>query len=568
MNRPKSPFARLFQIFAVLALVTLACNLDGNTEIIQTPGIPTDIPQLPTITPAPGEPTATPGSPPQPTGAGLSSSQRQHLAAATVLIIMTDVENGDFFPFGIGSGTVLSTDGLILTNAHVARPSAGGFGQDPDVLIIALNESESSPPVPTYIAEVLAVDGFLDLAVIKITANLDGSFINAGSLNLPYVEMGNSDEMHLGDAVNIFGFPGIGGDTITFTKGSVSGFSTQDPIGDRAWIKTDATIAGGNSGGLGANDLAQIIGVPTRGGAGTDTSIADCRVVQDTNGDGRLDQNDTCIPIGGFINSLRPVNLAVPLVRAAQTGTAYVSPFGGGGGGGEGGGGNETMTFLYYSTYFDEDTSCGVSPATSFPSGVDQLTATFSYSGMTDDQDFGMYWLIDGEVVVDNLFPWDGGPSGDCYVFWVHNGGEALPDGQYTLLLFAGEGLPEIAEASTTIGGSGGGGGGTPSTGVVSVDGFVSDADTGNPIADAVVVVLKPGLDPDAWLENGSDADIFTWVATDVNGFFVLPESLQRGVEYPALAGASSQGYLTVTGYFLFDESDPDFVTLEIELNK
>lgn len=567
MNRPKSPTARLFQIFAVLALVTLACNLDGNTEVILTPGTPTDVPQLATITPAPGEPTATPGTPPQPTGAGLSSSQRQHLAAATVLIIMSDVENGEFYPFGIGSGTILSADGLILTNAHVARPSAGGFGEDPDVLIIALNESESSPPVPSYIAEVIAVDGFLDLAVIRVTSNLDGSFINGGSLNLPYVEMGNSDDMHLGDAVNIFGFPGIGGDTITFTKGSVAGFSSEDPVGDRAWIKTDATIAGGNSGGLGANDFGQIIGVPTRGGSGTDTSIADCRVVQDTNGDGRLDQNDTCIPIGGFINALRPVNLAVPLVRAAQTGTAYVSPFGGGGG--EVGGGNETMTFLYYSTYFDEDTSCGVSPATSFPSGVDQLTATFSYSGMTEGQDVGLWWLIDGEVVVDNVFQWDGGPSGECYVFYVHNGGDALPDGQYTLLLFAGEEFPQIADAATTVGGSGGGGGGgTPSTGVVSVDGFVFDADTGNPIADAVVVVLKPGIDPNAWLENGSDSDIFTWIATDVNGFFVLPESLQRGVEYPALAGASSQGYLTVTGYFLFDEGDPDIVTLEIELNK
>ncbi|HUF38812.1 MAG TPA: serine protease [Anaerolineales bacterium] len=568
MNRTKSPTARVVQAIATLVLVSLACSLGDNTDVIQSPVPPTQVPQLPTDTAAPDLPTATPGlQPVQPTGVGLSTGQRQHLAAATVLIIMAEVEGGDFYPFGIGSGTVLSADGLILTNAHVARPSAGGFGEDPDALIIALNKNESSPPAPTYLAEVLAVDGFLDLAVIKITSNLDGSFVNAGSLGLPYVDIGNSDDMHLGDSVNIFGFPGIGGDTITFTKGSVAGFSSQDPIGDRAWIKTDATIAGGNSGGLGANDFAQIIGVPTRGGAGTDTSITDCRVVQDTNGDGRLDQNDTCIPIGGFINALRPINLAVPLIRSAQTGTAYVSPYDAGGGG-IAGTGNERMTFLHFSTYFDENTVCGVNPATSFPSGVDQLTASFSYAGLTDGQDFGLYWLIDGDVAVDNLFAWDGGPSGECYVFYVHNGGDALPDGQYTLLLFAGDELPQIAEATTTVGGGGGGGVAPPPGGAVSVDGFIWDADTGNPIAEAVIVILKPGLDADAWLVNGTDDDVFTWTSTDANGFFILPDALQRGVEYPALAGASSQGYLTTTGFFLLTDDDPDAITINIELNK
>jgi hypothetical protein len=96
----------------------------------------------------------------------------------------------------------------------------------------------------------------------------------------------------------------------------------------------------------------------------------------------------------------------------------------------------------------------------------------------------------------------------------------------------------------------------------------VWDADTGNPIANAVVVVLKPGLDPDAWLQNGSDDDIFTWATTDANGYFILPDGLQRGVEYPALAGATSQGYLTATGFFLFEADAPDLVSLDIELNK
>jgi hypothetical protein len=188
---------------------------------------------------------------------------------------------------------------------------------------------------------------------------------------------------------------------------------------------------------------------------------------------------------------------------------------------------------------------------------------------MTEGQDVGLYWLIDGEVVVEDLFAWDGGATGECYVFWVHNGGDALPDGQYTLVLFAGEGLPQVAEATTTIGGSGGGGGGgTPSGGSVTVDGFVWDADTGNPIANAVVAVLKPGVDIDAWLQDGTDADIYTWAETDANGYFILPDALERGVEYPALAGANDQGYLIATGFFLFEDADPDYITIDIELNK
>ena len=59
----------------------------------------------------------------------------------------------------------------------------------------------------------------------------------------------------------------------------------------------------------------------------------DCRVLADTNLDGRINQYDICIPVGGFINALRPVNLARPLIDEARriliagpTSTAYPSP--------------------------------------------------------------------------------------------------------------------------------------------------------------------------------------------------------------------------------------------------
>jgi putative serine protease PepD len=554
---------RMWLALAAVIAVSLACSLGAPpAEVVPTPVPPTAAP----ATSAP--PTAAPDQPANtPAGAGLSGAQRQHLAAATVLIYMTDVENGEYYPFGIGSGTILTPDGLILTNSHVAKPSALGYGDpDPDALIVALNVDESTPPVATYVAEVLAYDGVLDLAVIRVVSTLDGARVDSASLNLPFVELGNSDDMHLGDAVNIFGFPGIGGDTITFTKGSVSGFSTESPVGDRAWIKTDATIAGGNSGGLAANDSAQIIGVPTRGGTGENNNIADCRVVQDTNGDGVLDNNDTCIPIGGFINSLRPINFAVPLIRAAQTGTAYTSPYGSSGPAGVGGSGNEAFSFLTWSTQFDDNSGCPLDPAASFPSGITQLSGNFSYSGMTDGQDFALYWLIDGETVIEDYFAWEYGASGGCFPFYVHNDGAALPDGEYTLLLYTGDGLPNVAEVTTTVGG--GSSSAPPASGTVSVDGYVVDGDTGNPIAGAVVIVLNPGVDPDAWLQTGNEADVYTWAETDASGYFYLPLPFARNVEYPGLAGAFDQGYITSEGGLLFTDSDPDLITLTIELTK
>lgn len=62
------------------------------------------------------------------------------------------------------------------------------------------------------------------------------------------------------------GYPGIGGEMTTFTKGVVSDFTCERGVEGRAFIKTDATIAGGNSGGLVANQQGESVGVPTQVG--------------------------------------------------------------------------------------------------------------------------------------------------------------------------------------------------------------------------------------------------------------------------------------------------------------
>jgi S1-C subfamily serine protease len=226
--------------------------------------------------------------------------------------------------FGWGSGTIVSSDGFILTNNHVADTSSltsqvkkSGGKLLADKLVVLITKRSDQPPVASFVATAVLYIPKLDLAVLKITHDLSGQEIDASELNLSFVPMGNSDELELGDNINIFGYPGIGGDTITFTQGPVSGFARDPNVDGRGWIKTSASISGGNSGGTGVNDAGELIGVPTRGGAGEAESIVDCRPVTDTNNDGSVDEGDSCVPIGGFINSLRPVNVARPFVGEA-----------------------------------------------------------------------------------------------------------------------------------------------------------------------------------------------------------------------------------------------------------
>ncbi len=230
--------------------------------------------------------------------------------------------DGELFEGWTGSGTIISSDGLILTNAHVVLSDRVYKVAD---LMVAITEAQDSPPADRYLADVVQADENLDLAVIKIRSKLDGSFANFSDLNITPVPLGDSETLQLGDVITILGYPGIGGETITLTRGEVSGFTPQSPYGNRAFIKTSATIAGGNSGGLAVNDNGQIIGIPTRLGTGNEEDIyVDCRPLADTNRDGAIDDSDMCVSTGGFINALRPISLALPLIESAKAGEVEI----------------------------------------------------------------------------------------------------------------------------------------------------------------------------------------------------------------------------------------------------
>ena len=390
-----------------LGLLALLSACGGGDDATSTP------------TPVPSE-TATPT--PKPVGVS-------DLAHSVVQI--RAVKNGD--PVWHGSGTIISANGYILTNGHVVDNRA----QEYDELQVALTDRTDQAPAVQYIAEIQTVDYAIDLAVIKLTKTIEGDTVTA---TFPFVNLGDSDAVDIGDPVKILGYPGIGGETITFTSGSISGFTSEHSVGDRAWIKTDATIAGGNSGGLAVNASGQLIGVPSIAGSGAEGSTVDCRFLEDTNGDGFIDSNDSCVPVGGFINGLRPVKLALDLIQDAENGREYVSPYGGGEAQATPVGGTFDLTNVDFSNIFFAagvtDNNEPTEVIAALPSNSTELCAFWDYAGMQDGMSYDAKWYVDGELSESYSFigdTWSGGESGSWWVCAQNDTG--LADGTYEFAL-------------------------------------------------------------------------------------------------------------------------------------
>lgn len=152
-----------------------------------------------------------------------------------------------------GSGIIISSDGYILTNNHVieaAMSSGNKIAQGASIQVILPNQ-----PDEVYNATVIGRDERTDIAVLKVELS-----------ELPAVEIGNSDELKVGELAIAIGNPAGLEFMGSVTQGIISGLNRQIQVGTGQPLKviqTDAAINPGNSGGALVNAKGQVIGVNT-----------------------------------------------------------------------------------------------------------------------------------------------------------------------------------------------------------------------------------------------------------------------------------------------------------------
>ncbi|MBQ9965954.1 MAG: trypsin-like peptidase domain-containing protein [Clostridia bacterium] len=145
---------------------------------------------------------------------------------------------------GEGSGVIYSSDGYIITNYHVIADAISNSGGKIEVFLDSDTEK-------SHTAQVVGYNISTDLAVIKIDAK-----------GLQKAEIGNSDELKLGQYVITVGNPGGLEFMDSVTYGVISGLDRiVSSDSDLKLIQTDAAINPGNSGGALVNAKGQLVGI-------------------------------------------------------------------------------------------------------------------------------------------------------------------------------------------------------------------------------------------------------------------------------------------------------------------
>lgn len=153
---------------------------------------------------------------------------------------------------GSGSGVIISPNGYVATNNHVVENSS-------DIQVVLADRR-------SFTAELIGRDPTTDIALLKLEAE-----------NLPFVALGNSDSVQVGEWVLAVGYPYSMNTTVTAGIISAKGRSlgiigrslsrgpdaAQAPSAIESFIQTDAAINPGNSGGALVNMNGELIGINT-----------------------------------------------------------------------------------------------------------------------------------------------------------------------------------------------------------------------------------------------------------------------------------------------------------------
>ncbi len=452
----------------------------------------------------------------------ITGEQIEEIATAVVLILPMEYNNRthDYEPIGSGSGTIIDKElGLILTNYHViANPNNRNIPCE-KFFILATTRPDI-PPVPAF--EAVFVDGSsdIDVAVLQITGYMPGSNVTLDDLFSLEWESPESwrsaEDLHLFDDIIIIGYPIYELDleyvTINVTDGKLSGFLNQENVDfNRAWIKTNAQVSFGNSGGAAIDSEGRLIGIPT-------AFLEDVEY--------------------GKLTILRSVDLAdsyIDNIREEVTPLSidYISP-------------QSFYDDIDYNQIKISDIVFASSqtrnempedPGYSF-SNINILYAYFDYEGMTDGYKCSLSWMYNDEKIVDDQIIWEWGPDGTFFVPLTYQNNSNMPVGDYIFIVqIEGReikrGYVEVFYDQFTNN--------EIYLDTITVRGVIIDADTGRGIRGAMIGILKPGVSimDFARLQDGRHYAGFG--ECNRSGRYIIDNPLEKGEAYSVIVLA--EGY-------------------------
>ncbi len=158
--------------------------------------------------------------------------------------------------FASGSGIIFDASGLVLTNYHVTTIEEEFDNTQKETSFqICLTQDPNLEPNCNWIGQLVAKDKDLDVAILQIKKqNSDASVAEV----FPYLDLDKLNASVTNDKITVLGYPGIGDETITITEGIISGKVNKY---NSDWLKTDAVISFGSSGGAAINKYGYVIGL-------------------------------------------------------------------------------------------------------------------------------------------------------------------------------------------------------------------------------------------------------------------------------------------------------------------
>ena len=227
-------------------------------------------------------------------------AQVRQAIASIGLISVRNTNEANLAPRPRGSAVVVRSDGVLVTNYHVITNPRTSRTYD-EIFLNLMSDTDIASS-DRYRLKPLLIKKEYDLALLCVAADEAGDPIPK-SFTFPTIEMGDSKKVRVLEDLFIIGFPEKGGSSITVNRGVVEG---RDILAN--WIKTDARVIHGNSGGAAVDGEGRLIGIPTK-------VVADEQPV-DRDGDGFPDDSRRY----GAVGFLRPSHLVIEMIAQLNVG--------------------------------------------------------------------------------------------------------------------------------------------------------------------------------------------------------------------------------------------------------